>query len=164
MQALVRSFVRQSAPLLVSESWARRPMTQDTDCSSSRTARAVSEALEEIRCFCESRPVRLLLGELEALPEPDRAAFVLDVLLDPNELRERNVETPDGLTIQRSAFRDNRPTLFCVVKYLPRDLLWDKVTITYDNTTGQAALDYQSILEASASSSPTPVVPVSTIG
>jgi hypothetical protein len=48
-------------------------------------------------------------------------------------LAKRGVERPPDLLIQRSAFGDRRPTLFCVKKWLPPDMFWENVNITFDN-------------------------------
>ncbi|GAA5024170.1 hypothetical protein GCM10025734_82300 [Kitasatospora paranensis] len=56
------------------------------------------------------------------------------------------VFVPAGLTIQRSTFRDDRPTLFCIVKHLPHGLLWEKVTVTFDNPSGGPALFYKDMV------------------
>ena len=87
-----------------------------------------------------------LFAELWSLPEEDRAQFVLDVLLTPDGLRARDVVVPNGLVIQRSTFRDNRPTLFCVTKHLDPGLLWEKVTVTIDNPSGTPALKYDDVV------------------
>jgi len=59
---------------------------------------------------------------------------VQEVLLDAALLRERGVHVPEGILIQRSAFGDRRPTLFCVKKYLPKKFhsAWENVNLTFD--------------------------------
>jgi hypothetical protein len=49
---------------------------------------------------------------------------------------------PHDIIFQRSAFSDNRPSLFCMTKYLPDGIGWKKVTITFDNPDGEPALRY----------------------
>jgi len=48
--------------------------------------------------------------------------------------------------IQRTAFRDNRPTQFAIVKHLPHGYTWEKVTITFDNTTGEPPIRYENVV------------------
>jgi hypothetical protein len=90
------------------------------------------------------------LRELYGLPEEDRADYVLNVLLSPQEQERRGITIPPGMVIQRSAFRDNRPTLFCVTQHLPPDLGWQKVTVTFDNATGAPAIPYSQFEDAAA--------------
>lgn len=85
--------------------------------------------------FVTSPAFRAVHGELMSLPPKSRPRFVSEVLLNDDELRKRGVERPPDLLIQRSAFGDQRPTLFCVKKWLPRELhmFWENVNITFDN-------------------------------
>jgi len=92
-----------------------------------------TQALEQIFKFVSSPEIQSLLKELEEIPAAFRHDYVSLVLLDENELAKRNVFVPSDLVIQRSAFADKRPSLFCVTKRLPQGILWDKVTVTYDN-------------------------------
>ena len=91
----------------------------------------VRDGLTEIGEFVTLPEFRDLLDELEATPYEQRPAFVQRVLLQPEELEARGVDVPEGMTIQRSSFGDDRPTLFCVSKMLPDERR--KVTITFDN-------------------------------
>jgi hypothetical protein len=106
---------------------------------------AIDAALDYLIDYVDTPPVRRILNELWALPESERAEFVLDVILNPSTLRERGVVVPPDIIFQRSAFADNRPTLFCMTKYLPEGLGWRKVTITFDNAHGEPALRYSDI-------------------
>jgi hypothetical protein len=83
--------------------------------------------------FVCSSPFRDVLRELSELPEALRHEFVDLVLLDNEQLSLRGVTVPEGLSIQRSYFADNRPTLFCVVAHVPPGFGWKKLTVTYDN-------------------------------
>lgn len=74
-----------------------------------------------------------LLKELYSLPDENRKQFVLDVILNSDELQQRNIQCPDDVYLRRSYFTDNRPTLFCIAKRTPLAHPWDKVTITFDN-------------------------------
>ena len=89
--------------------------------------------LEEIRDFVITDPFIRLLDELYRLPPEDRDEFVRRVLLDEDELRKREVKSPDGIKIQRSHFGDDRPTIFCVTKLMPDGVR--KVTYTFDHET-----------------------------
>lgn len=72
------------------------------------------------------------LGNLDAQARP---VFVFSVLLDKEELAKRGIQVPDGVLVQRSAFGDRRPTLFCVKKFLPEKFanVWQNVNLTFDN-------------------------------
>jgi hypothetical protein len=85
--------------------------------------------------FVATPKFRALMDEFGRLPSHERPAFVLSVLLNKDELARRGVHTPEGILIQRSAFGDRRPTLFCVKKYLPQKYsdVWQNVNITIDN-------------------------------
>jgi hypothetical protein len=65
----------------------------------------------------------------------ERDDFVLAVLLDLEQQEIRGFRPPGDIVIQRSAFGDRRPTLFCLSKPLPPGMPmgWYKVTITFDN-------------------------------
>lgn len=108
----------------------------------------LERALAEIADFATSAEFQAVLAELWSLPPETRAQFVLDVILQPNEMSRRGVSLPPGIQLQRSWFADNRPTLFCITKHLPQGLLWDKVTITFDNTGGVPAVRYEEVAAA----------------
>ena len=99
-------------------------------------------AYDEIINFISSPPFRAVYDELMALPEAERPTFVAQVLLNDEELLRRGVTRPANLLIQRSAFGDRRPTLFCVKKWLPSDLrmYWENVNITFDNEYNDNAI------------------------
>jgi len=105
-------------------------------------ATEIETALSEVTSFVCSPAMEGVMQEFFGLPEEQRPQYVLDVLLNSGELKKRKVDVPDGIMIQRSAFRDNRPTLFCVTKYLPPGLGWRKVTVTIDNPNGKPAISY----------------------
>jgi hypothetical protein len=112
-----------------------------------RTEDAIRDGIGEIVDFVNTASFRVVLAELWAINPAGRPQFVLDVLLRAEELARRNVHVPDGLIIQRSTFRDNRPTLFCIVKHLRAGLLWEKVTITFDNPSGDPAIRYDDVVD-----------------
>jgi hypothetical protein len=107
-----------------------------------RLAAEIESAFAEVASFVSTPEMQNVMREISSLPQEKRAQYVLDVLLNAEELKKRGVDVPEGLTVQRSAFRDNRPTLFCVTKYLPPGLDWKKVTVTIDNPSGEPALPY----------------------
>jgi hypothetical protein len=109
---------------------------------------AVKEALGAIQQFAESPEFMAVLGELWSEPEPRRADFVSKVLLHPESLLRRGVVVPEGILLQRSWFRDNRPTLFCLTMHLADGLPWHKVTITFDNEFGEPAVKYEDVVSA----------------
>jgi hypothetical protein len=106
---------------------------------------AIGTSLGEVVDFFQTDAVQRTMNEMWSLDVADRARFVLDVWLSPSELAARGVNTPPDLLIQRSAFRDDRPTLFCVTKYLPPGLQWQKVTVTIDNPSGPPAISYSDL-------------------
>lgn len=112
----------------------------------------ITKALQRVVDFAQTEPFRKILSEMMARPPQDRAQFVLDVWLSPAQLRRRGLNVPDDLTIQRSAFRDGRPTLFCVTKHLPEGLAWSKVTVTIDNSEGSPAVSYGQLAGCTAES------------
>jgi hypothetical protein len=81
-----------------------------------------------------SEPFKSICRELHNLPDYERYDFVKSVLLSPEEIRRRGVQVPEGVLIQRSAFGDRRPTLFCIKKYLPTRFhsAWENVNLTFD--------------------------------
>ena len=107
---------------------------------------ALLDALNEIKDYAFSEPFVSVLAEFWASPEGKRADFVSQVLLDPEELRERGVTLPPELVIQRTAFRDNRPTQFAIVKHLPPGYIWEKATLTFDNTSGEPPIRYEEVV------------------
>lgn len=93
----------------------------------------IRQNLEEIKAFVATPEVQRLLEDLYALPEADRPQFVLDVVMDAEARARRGIIVPDNMVIQRSAFADGRPTLFCVSKLIPLAYPWRKVTVTFDS-------------------------------
>ena len=79
------------------------------------------------------------LADMIALPEEERPAFVLDTFLDSGERARRGIEPPPSMRIQRSTFRDGRPTLFCICILMPLAYPWRKLTVTFDNDILEAA-------------------------
>jgi hypothetical protein len=109
---------------------------------------AISAALRDVQEFANTVAFQDLLNELWGLKPENRAAFVRGVILRDLELAARGVVVPDGMKLQRSAFGDDRPTLFCITKYLPAGVLWHKVTITFDNPSGDPAIRYADVADA----------------
>lgn len=92
-------------------------------------------AYDDLIAFVRSEPFRESMAEMAALAPEDRPQFVLDVFTNPEERQRRGFIVPEGVLIQRSAFGDRRPTLFCVKKFLPekyRDV-WENANLTFDN-------------------------------
>lgn len=90
----------------------------------------VREGIEEIIEFVYRDEFQAVVKELYDLPNEQRDAFVRKVLLRPEQLAARGIAVPEGMIVQRSHFADERPTIFCVTKYLPDGKR--KVTVTYD--------------------------------
>nr|BFD88338.1 hypothetical protein StreXyl84_77390 [Streptomyces sp. Xyl84] len=110
-------------------------------------AQEIRSALSEVIAFICSPQMESVMKEFASLPQHERAKYVTDVLINPEEIRRRGVEVPPDMIIQRSAFKDERPTLFCVTKHLPPDLGWEKVTVTFDNPSGPPAVSYSQLEE-----------------
>lgn len=90
------------------------------------------KVLEEIGEFTESEEFKNLVNELKSLPDRNaKYDFVRNVVINKNEQEKRGIFLPEGMFIQRSYFSDDRPTLFCIVKYLKDGKR--KMTITYDD-------------------------------
>lgn len=88
--------------------------------------------LEEINEFTETKEFKSLVEELKGIPTRDsKYEFVRNVVINKEEQKKRGIEVPEGILIQRSYFVDDRPTLFCVVKYLKDGKR--KMTITFDD-------------------------------
>jgi hypothetical protein len=95
--------------------------------------RAMAEAIAEIYAYVRTPRFLAVLAEMNTLATlPEKDAFVRTVLLDPEQLERRGVKPPEGIVVQRSRFEDARPTVFCVVKYLPSHR--EKMTITFDQS------------------------------
>jgi hypothetical protein len=98
-------------------------------------ARVMRETYDQLIDFATTPAFRALHSELMKLPEHQRYAFVLGVILSPEERKKRGVETPEGILFQTSAFGDRRPTLFVIKKFLPEryHTAWENLNITFDN-------------------------------
>jgi hypothetical protein len=85
--------------------------------------------------FVTTPEFEAIMQEFGKIRSYERPSFVSSVLLNKEELAKRGVHTPEDILIQRSAFGDRRPTLFCVKKYLPEKYadVWKNVNLTIDN-------------------------------
>ncbi|SUX43966.1 hypothetical protein [Chryseobacterium indoltheticum] len=88
--------------------------------------------LGEINQFTETEEFKSLVDELKNLPDRNsKYEFVRNVVINKEEQIKRGLIVPEGILVQRSYFVDDRPTLFCVVKYLKDGKR--KMTITFDD-------------------------------
>lgn len=85
-----------------------------------------------LRDFASNDNFQSLLTEMYALPKESRSSFVQNQVINSNSLNRRNISVPNDIIVQRSAFADNRPTLFCLTKY--RADGHSKMTITFDSS------------------------------
>lgn len=108
----------------------------------------VRDGLIVLQRFAQGPAFQALLEEMWAYPPALRHDFVSNVILNSAELRRRDIIVPDDIRIMRSSFRDDRPTLFCIVRYVREGLGWSKVTITFDNPSGDPAFRYAAIRQA----------------
>ena len=97
--------------------------------------RDVEKTLYEIEQVVLTSEFQALLAEIYALPESARPQFIHEVVLRKSELARRGIVIPSEMTVQRSSFADERPTLFCVCKRL-HSHPEKKATFTFDNTAG----------------------------
>ncbi len=102
-------------------------------------AQAMRKTYAELIDFVTSPEFKAVWEELGSLRPEERPDFVRSVLLNKEELKKRGVVPTEGILIQRSAFGDRRPTLFCVKKYLPEKYhsTWENVNLTFDNPFNQ---------------------------
>lgn len=102
---------------------------EDVDLDTRR--RWMAEALTDLHQYVRTPGFRGLLDEMNKLPTiRAKDHFVRTVLLNAEQLEARGALPPEGVVVQRSRFQDSRPTVFCVVKYLPDPT--KKMTITFD--------------------------------
>jgi hypothetical protein len=102
-------------------------------------AKNIQAALDDVATFVTTAPFQKVLAEFSATPTARRGHFVRSVLINREELARRGVQVPEDMTIQRSAFEDDRPTLFCITKYLPdMGAARKKVTVTFDEAWEQS--------------------------
>lgn len=103
--------------------------------SQEELAHAMRVAYDALIDFVTTPEFREIMKELGDRHAQERPSFVMSVLLDKAELARRGVFPPDDILIQRSAFGDRRPTLFCVKKLLPDQYsdVWQNVNFTFDN-------------------------------
>ncbi|MGW8500234.1 hypothetical protein [Streptomyces sp. CLCI03] len=106
------------------------------DFNQAELASVMRKNYDDLIEFVTSPAFKKVHAELMDLPEPQRPAFIMEVLLRPDEMRKRGVEIPPGILIQMSAFGDRRPTLFAVKKFLPKKYhgAWENVNITFSNS------------------------------
>lgn len=93
----------------------------------------IATAIGEIGDFVLTTEFQSLVEELYSLPIEERAQFVFDVVLSPEQWAQRGIVVPEDMLIQRSTFHDGRPTMFCVSKVVPLASPWHKVTVTFDS-------------------------------
>lgn len=98
-------------------------------------ADAMRAGYDDLIDFVSTPAFKAMMQDFSKLAPSARVVFVQDVLLSESELAKRGIEVPAGVLIQRSAFGDRRPTLFCVKTFLPEKFqnVWQNVNITFDN-------------------------------
>lgn len=105
--------------------------SEELDLKAQNLREQTEAHLMEIAEFVQTEEFQDFLEELWYTPSEERPQFVRDTILDEEEREQRGIEVPEGMAIQRSAFADQRPTLFCVTKWLNN--MEVKVTVTFDN-------------------------------
>lgn len=112
------------------------------------------QGYDEIIQFVTTPEFNSVYKELMSLAIKDRPEFVVNVLLNDIELQNRGVDRPPDLFIMRTAFGDKRSTLFCIKKWLSRDLnvVWENVNMIFDSNSKEEILNGESTFR-----SPVPV-------
>ena len=98
---------------------------------------AMRSNYDDLLEFFYSDAFQEVYASMKAMSAEDRNRFVKEVLIDPDRLREETgIEIPEGVLIQRSAFGDRRPTVFCLKKFLPERFhrVWENTNLTFDET------------------------------
>ena len=113
----------------------RCDMYKSLSYSQEELAQAMRAAYDALIDFVTTPEFGKIMKEFGDLHGQERPSFVATVLLNKGELARRGVSVPEDILIQRSAFGDRRPTLFCVKKFLPNKFadVWQNVNITFDN-------------------------------
>lgn len=108
-----------------------------TSADISRLCDESKQAYDEIIQFVTTPEFKSAYKELMALEVNDRPEYVVNVVLNDNELQNKGINRPKNLFIFRTAFGDRRPTLFCIKKWLSRDLkvVWENVNLIFDNNS-----------------------------
>jgi len=116
-------------------SWAESPLEGQPEkrLAPDEIGNAIRMGMSRIADFVTTEKFQNLLAEMSELPPTSRPEFVLDVVLNQQELESRGVVVPHDMMIQRSTFHDGRPTLFCVSALTALAYPWRKVTYTFDN-------------------------------
>src|SRR6266568_3930179 len=90
-----------------------------TDVDVNELREELVATLSDVVGFVKTDRFQALVNELRRIPTSSlRRQFVRDVIINKKKLAKRGILVPEGLIIQRSAFGDRRPTLFCVTKFL----------------------------------------------
>jgi hypothetical protein len=120
----------RGTPVLATEPEGGLPVGDPSD----KIGEWVADNLADIKAYIDGEPFQRMLAELRAMSVEEREVFVRRILLNAGELADRGLTPPPGITVQRSEFHDQRPTLFCVVRHLPdASPLWRRVTFTFDH-------------------------------
>ncbi len=110
------------------------------------TKREVEKAFNVLDAIHTSDAFQKLLDKLwELRPRHERQVFIRDVIHNPGQLEASGISQDGDVSLQRTYFDDNRPTLMALVYHLPEGLGFQKVTITYDDTTRWKGDDGDSI-------------------
>lgn len=112
-------------------------MTVSAERSDEEKMADLARLWEKLSSFCTQAPFAELVAQMWALPPDLQHEFAELTILDPPFLRDRGISVPDGVIVQRSWFEDQRPTVFCVCAKLPSDFEWDKITVTFDASSGK---------------------------
>ena len=110
-------------------------MYPNLDFDREELMRVMRQGYDDLIAFITQPAFRAVHGEMMSLPPNERPAYVMSVIMRPEELARRGVVTPEGILVQTSAFGDRRPTLFAVKKFLPAKYhkAWENVNWTFSN-------------------------------
>ena len=129
----------------------------DFDFTSEELTQAMQSNYDDLLAFFYSDDFQRVHQYMQDMTAQARAAFVRDVLINPEKLKEEfGIVVPDGIMIQRSAFGDRRPTVYCLKKWLPEKyhVVWENTNLTFDEI-----FDDQSVSRDASSSWRAPVRP-----
>lgn len=118
----------------------------DCDFTAADLTAAMQSNYDDLLAFFYSDAFQGVHQHMQTLTPKARAAFVRDVVIQPEALKEQfGVSVPDDIMIQRSAFGDRRPTVYCLKKWLPEKfhVVWENTNLTFDELYEDGAVSRQ---------------------
>jgi len=112
-------------------------MYEELEFDQNELQSAMRSTYDELIDFFTSSEFQMAWERLRAMPKLKRYMYIRDTILNREMLEaEIGCKIPDDILIQRSAFGDGRPTLFCLKKFLPEKFhsVWENVNLTFDES------------------------------